>query len=290
MFYKNHFTSFYLLCLRFCFLIFLLLLGIIQSFAQINDCEIASTSFNNTDTVAMQIGYVQPYYLEIELSNPTCNLMAAEFELAGLQILEIEVLVEDSLEVSFENQTINMCAPEGISQSEFRPLLGIHVFYTQPTGVICVPDTAVFINDLEEQVVYENVGYCAILECPEAFDGIDGDTFDFNGRPFPPCGEVESTTTAIDRIGTNNVDLEFISIEPMPANNFTEVNFHSSKNKSIEILIYNLAGSLIEQKSFEAKQGKNQIRLDLSNYKSGTYLMSLLNIEGEIISKQFIKN
>lgn len=281
MFFSTNLSIHRILSNLFLLLSVLTICGNIHLSAQINHCNVGSPAINTTDTVALQLGYVAPYYFELELLNTTSDLMAFEFELSGLQIVSLEALTTEFLDVHLEDGIVSVCAYDGLGPAiNFRPVLGVHVIYSASTGPVCAPQEAIFINTLVEQVVYQQAGYCAFLECPEDYDGIDGDVF-----MGPPCSRFAPTN--VETVSSENA-LNISSIFPIPAKEELTVQFHSKQMDLIDLKVYGLLGKLVEEKTIQVQQGVSRLTLDLRNYVQGNYLMTLSSQHQGMVREQFV--
>ena len=65
-----------------------------------------------------------------------------------------------------------------------------------------------------------------------------------------------------------------VVITPIPANNFIRVSFQTSMT-SANIAIHDVAGHLIERHDIETEAGNNNWTLDISNYSTGVYFLSV---------------
>jgi len=106
-------------------------------------------------------------------------------------------------------------------------------------------------------------------------------------------GVYQTNLTSVgDILGPNTVNapsFEF-NIFPNPATNKAILEFTLNKSSIAGVLIYDELGRIVKEiKNIEFKQGGNSIQLDVKDLSSGIYFVSL-NIEGEVISKQIVKN
>ena len=75
---------------------------------------------------------------------------------------------------------------------------------------------------------------------------------------------------------------------PNPAFNTIIVGFDNSKRKAVTVDIYNLQGSLMLKKTFEAGIQDFEKTIDISRLTNGTYLVRIAN-ESEATVKKFMK-
>ena len=98
---------------------------------------------------------------------------------------------------------------------------------------------------------------------------------------------LNSTVTDLNAISAPS--FEFY-IYPNPTTSKATLEFTLNKSSVIRAVIYDESGRVVKeiQKS-KFKTGNNSIQLDVEDLKSGIYFVSL-NIDGEVVSKQIIKN
>lgn len=84
-------------------------------------------------------------------------------------------------------------------------------------------------------------------------------------------------------------DFKMLSVYPIPANNFITIEFSTPKNETVGMMVYNIEGELIERKTIETTAGIHQLKLDLSEYRKGTYFMNLISSDNEPLMHRFAK-
>ncbi|HZK09298.1 MAG TPA: choice-of-anchor J domain-containing protein [Bacteroidales bacterium] len=94
------------------------------------------------------------------------------------------------------------------------------------------------------------------------------------------CGETDPSNEAcVVLVGINNQELSNITIYPNPAN--SELNIKATGNiRKVELL--NSVGQIVMSQSFDA----NQIRLDVSQYKAGLYIVAITQSIGDVITRR----
>jgi hypothetical protein len=101
--------------------------------------------------------------------------------------------------------------------------------------------------------------------------------------------KVAQLTITLDTVlsASNNASSENIKIHPNPSNGIVSIsNIKNLALNSVEI--YNVLGTLVEQISIY--QNTPQINLNLSDLKSGIYLLSLLDDHGSNYTKKLVIN
>ena len=90
-------------------------------------------------------------------------------------------------------------------------------------------------------------------------------------------------------VNTSNIPSFEFNIYPNPVTNKATLEFTLNKSSIAGVLIYDELGRIVKKmKKVEFKQGSNSIQLDVEDLKTGIYFVSL-NIDGEVISKQIVK-
>lgn len=70
---------------------------------------------------------------------------------------------------------------------------------------------------------------------------------------------------------------ELLDNAPNPFSETTTLSFNSSKQEQYQLSVLNLLGEKVYQTTIQSTSGKNYIRLDASQWGSGTYMYSLSN-------------
>lgn len=93
----------------------------------------------------------------------------------------------------------------------------------------------------------------------------------------------EATGYMDDKLFTDRVTLRVISDDEV------QVNLSSSKNTSIDISLYNLAGQIIYSSPCSITPGNNIINIPVTKSKPGFYLLNMRSYNGETITLKLIK-
>ena len=78
-----------------------------------------------------------------------------------------------------------------------------------------------------------------------------------------------------------------VSIYPNPSSGLFIINFESFKFDSIEILIYNSIGQLLQRIDKKLMDGDGLMTVDLSGFESGVYLLNM-QLDNRSISKKLV--
>lgn len=251
-------------------------------------CNIVYDSVNTDEAVELRIGYVEPFYFELELKNPNTHITQFGFELPDVEITGIRLLTENNdVYIEYNDDRVAVCLKDSIkAQDNFMPLLGIYCTYNAPTDIICAPNTARFINNSKELVKYEPAGFCAILECPDAYDGIDGDTWDGE-----TCGDNPDDSGKQENASIFTKQMESLTVYPIPSEDFLKLNFIYYQTAVIDLKVYNIIGQLVEAQTHSVIAGINTIEIDLKDYGKGNYFLHLSNLleDGEVWVRRFVR-
>ena len=90
-------------------------------------------------------------------------------------------------------------------------------------------------------------------------------------------------------IQRNEMTFELLSAYPIPTKDFITIELSTPKQETVEMMVYIIEGELIERKTIETTEGIQQLKLDLSGYRKGTYFMSLTSSENEPLITRFKK-
>ncbi|MGB0840174.1 MAG: Ig-like domain-containing protein, partial [Chitinophagales bacterium] len=78
--------------------------------------------------------------------------------------------------------------------------------------------------------------------------------------------------------------LRLASIVPVPAQDFINVSFEAG-NEEVGVTIYDLTGKPLGTQNFDAQNGMNVVRLDVSTYPTGVYIISIYTIDDAVTTK-----
>lgn len=80
---------------------------------------------------------------------------------------------------------------------------------------------------------------------------------------------------AIVGIKENQKTLASLSLFPNPANDNAVLKISSNKEQNTQMSIYTVMGSLVDKQSITLNTGENDIKLNVKNYPSGVYFVSI---------------
>lgn len=92
-------------------------------------------------------------------------------------------------------------------------------------------------------------------------------------------------------IGINeNNQIESLSLYPNPTSNHLYINYKGLSDQVINLEVYSLNGQkLFDEKDIKSYDGTNVYILETQDWNSGTYLLRIVNENGNAISKMLIK-
>lgn len=103
------------------------------------------------------------------------------------------------------------------------------------------------------------------------------------------CSATDSVWIGLDtsRTGLDQVNpySGLVNIYPNPANEGLFIDMSEWSGGVIDLTVFDISGALIMNKSFDADQEGNQLRLDVSNYASGSYTLGLNGQNGPIFKR-----
>lgn len=110
-----------------------------------------------------------------------------------------------------------------------------------------------------------------------ATNGLYTVTCTYNG-----CTSESSTGYLIDDLGVNSIsEIDFISISPNPTNDFILISLGTDNETTFKVTLINTSGRILLNKSHNG----NSVELDLSNYGTGMYIVSIETANGAIAKK-----
>jgi len=102
---------------------------------------------------------------------------------------------------------------------------------------------------------------------------------------------VRDTACAPTGLNDNDFPASEITLAPVPANDKVNISFVTSGSIApvTNITVFDYAGKVVFQSSYNTTQGENIITLGLEGYASGLYFISLEN-NGQFANRKFVKN
>ena len=95
-----------------------------------------------------------------------------------------------------------------------------------------------------------------------------------------------SQTTGISDIGF----VQNINIAPNPVLDELNLSFSVSEKASLQIKIFDVKGQLMKQVSKDALSGNNSLKIDMNEFTTGAYLLSIDDGKGNGNTLKFVKD
>ncbi len=95
----------------------------------------------------------------------------------------------------------------------------------------------------------------------------------------------EKGNTGISTVGTG---WEIAAVLPIPVRDQLMVNINSDVSNDIDVKIFDLNGKLVKQVDHKVNNGTNQLKLNVSDFAAGAYILSITKGE-ERLSQKFVK-
>lgn len=103
-----------------------------------------------------------------------------------------------------------------------------------------------------------------------------------------PGVDFAPTITAVKEIFQDQ--LAYLSLSPVPADDFVQIKLGSKITGRMTGVVYNLRGQAMKQFNLDIQNGLNQKDIDISNMAPGMYLM-VLHLDGQVAAyEKFVKN
>jgi len=114
--------------------------------------------------------------------------------------------------------------------------------------------------------------------------GARGNAYQGNDNLLVPCG---SYTTSLEKIRAESVDFLLF---PNPASEEVFLRFNWNRNASdTRMILRNIEGRIIQNKSFPLVKGENHHKLTISNLTPGNYFIEIMGSDWKLVSNQFLK-
>jgi len=113
-----------------------------------------------------------------------------------------------------------------------------------------------------------------------------------NGLTFYQLSQTDfdGTTVKVDIVSIERGEAPFniTDVYPIPTSGFININFMAPEQSVLNIEIHNLVGKTFERYT-TISLGNNRLNLDVSNYPSGIYFMSIISNESKAIQKFMVE-
>ena len=212
-------------------------------------CSFPDGLVNIFDTVALSIVShdASQQYIEIGMENPSCNVVAYQFEVSGLIVINVENLVDPNvypinpmgnnggmiIGLSYEDSTI-------IKNNAVQPLC--RIYYNEITAdEVCISNIVDIINDDYQQTITRIDGPCVQLV---------------------PTIEIEHTIE--------------VEIDPNPFSKHTLLRFNNPAGKAYNLRLSDVQGRTLRNYSITG----SELLIERDGLASGVYLYRLEGADG----------
>lgn len=159
------------------------------------------------------------------------------------------------------------------------------------SGYITVEGTPTEAGNFEVDIITLTEGEADISSLGGGFLDLFGIPSSF-GLPTPVPSDLDETGYTIsvtDPTSIEEVNIKYdLKIYPNPVSDLATFQFNVPNEKTIELEVYNIAGTLLEKKNVTNLGKENTIALDFSNLTPGSYLVKA-QINSEIGLLRFEK-
>lgn len=113
----------------------------------------------------------------------------------------------------------------------------------------------------------------------------------FNAVVIKASTAYGSNVSARNRVSSEDfMSVSMLDLYPNPFNQSLKLRYSSSAHESLSYEVYDQIGRLMRKESLEMVQGENVIELNLSELKSGFYIMKFQTQSGFLSTQSIIKN
>jgi hypothetical protein len=139
-------------------------------------------------------------------------------------------------------------------------LFSMDIFYDSPE----VPETCFIIFTLGNS----------------SFEATEGSTYTIDNLLFQPSPGYAEYSKVFTEIG---------DVFPTPAYEYVSLPFTLSEPDDLNTTVFDLNGRIVySQNSQHFNIGQNQIKIDVNNFSSGTYILAIIPTDGKVVTRKFI--
>jgi len=102
---------------------------------------------------------------------------------------------------------------------------------------------------------------------------------------FGNCLYLDNISVNTTPVSIQENELTSLSLYPVPASDFVNIDFTSVSQESVTVTILNQLGAIVNTVEFGANEGNNTLRLDVSALSSGVYTLDIRGNEKNSIRK-----
>ncbi|MEI6059683.1 MAG: C10 family peptidase, partial [Bacteroidota bacterium] len=98
-----------------------------------------------------------------------------------------------------------------------------------------------------------------------------------------------SASYSVGNVGTEQLPgISSLNISPNPASDFIMVRAYNNKSQQMQFSIVDMTGKNLYTETFQAQKGNIEKSIDVSNFKSGMYFLTVKNTEGKVTQKVIV--
>jgi hypothetical protein len=221
-------------------------------------CQFPFDILNTTDTVKLGLGAVAttPQYIDIQLLNKDCDLLAAEFKLSDVVIDSVVSNVAGFIPLIRWNtatgHVVILDTAETLIPKQLVPLDAFRVYYSALTSnTICISSIEETMNGNYERTLHAVMNNCITLS------GIDA---------------VYNSTRVI--------------VQPNPSSGVFSISSDLLAGKKVDLTVTDATGRTIKLQKDAFSSG--MATLDISDFPDGVYLIRL-DSENQIYTRRIVK-
>lgn len=227
-------------------------------------CEFPFNVYNPFDSVTFSIADTNlvQHYIDLSIFNPSCQVLAYEFELNGLLIDSIKNLAVGNytpdIRASANGHIVGLSSDENSLFKQLAPINFMRVYFREMTDTqICVSNVIAVVNSNYEEVLGKVVNGCVNI--------------------------IQSGDTVVSNIGL--ISSENLSVIPNPSSGIFEIYLEGKSMESAEINVIDELGRSVY--SYRNQELNNHTTIDLTGFAAGIYHMQV-NLKGTILTKRLM--
>ena len=231
-------------------------------------CNWPVNILNPTDTVGLAIANVNftANYVDIEIRNPRCEVMAYQFGVSGVNITDVVSLSyppDMPVQTGFNtmrSEVFALYTGDSVLTRFISPQDLIRVYFDQLTdSVVCIKNIVDVVNDFGQRTVHEIYGQCVNV-------------------PVNPDGFAEVS------------ERTHLTIMPNPANETAFVNIPEGFDRSPSWTLFDAMGRLVKEIRPSGSSNAKMIQVNINELQQGVYFMRLTTADGKTAIGRLVKS
>ncbi|MFN8285522.1 MAG: lysyl oxidase family protein [Chitinophagales bacterium] len=224
-------------------------------------CDFPFNIYNPNDSVTFSIANVnwQDKYVDISVLNPSCQLLAYELKMHGLQVDSVKNLAlgnyTPDIRTSTTGHIVGIAADENSLFKQSAALNFIRIYYRSLTDTaICIEKVIAAVNSNYEEVLGKVGGACA----------------------YEPV---------VEPSGIVSINSDALSVVPNPSNGLFDIYLSGQSLYGADIRITDALGRMVLSRKHENLS--NHFAVDLGAEQSGFYYLHI-NLNGSSLTKRLL--